>query len=94
MTLGLIFMGIGLVWLPFRKWIARLQYFAASQMLGRKSDDVFSESKPHNEAGTASDEERIRGFEMLGAFFCSVLIVGGLLIVVLTLIFRPPWAGA
>ncbi|WP_454810584.1 hypothetical protein [Paenarthrobacter nitroguajacolicus] len=92
MTLGLIFMGIGLVWLPFRKWIARLQYIAASQMLGRKVD--FSESKPHHEAGTTTDEERIRGFEMLGVFFCSVLIVGGLLIVVLSLIFRPPWAGA
>ncbi len=39
-------------------------------------------------------EERVRGFEMFGVFFCSVLIVGGLLIVVLTLIFRPPWAGA
>ncbi len=88
MTLGLVFIGVGLVWLVFRKWIARLQYGASLEMLGRKVD--YSNSELHPEA----DEERVRGFGMLGVFFCSVLIIGGLLIVVLTLIFRPPWAGA
>lgn len=88
MTLGLIFIGVGLVWLLFRKWIARMQYGASLEMLGRKVD--YSNSELHHEA----DEERVRGVEMLGVFFCLVLIVSGLLIVVLTLIFRPPWAGA
>jgi len=91
MTLGLVFIGIGLVWLPFRKWIARRQYFISSEMLGRKMAASESDSI---EADPELYEERIRGFEMLGVFFCAVLIVGGLLIVVLTLIFRPPWAGA
>jgi hypothetical protein len=92
MTLGIVFMGIGLVWLPFRKWIARRQYFISSQMPGRGS--VFSKSQSDLDANSELEEERVRGFEMLGVFVCSVLIVGGLLIVVLTLIFRPPWAGA
>ena len=91
MTLGLVFIGIGLVWLPFRKWIARRQRWITSQMLGRKGE--HAEPEPHYEADTEADEERVRGFVMIGVFFCSVLIVGGLLIVVLTFIFRPPWAG-
>ncbi|BCW11508.1 hypothetical protein NtRootA4_25720 [Arthrobacter sp. NtRootA4] len=88
MSLGFVFIGIGLVWLAFRKWIARRQYFISSEMLGRKmaASDAAEDPELY--------EERVRGFEMLGVFFCSVLIVGGLLIVVLTLIFRPPWAGA
>ncbi|BCW06325.1 hypothetical protein [Arthrobacter sp. NtRootA1] len=91
MTLGLVFIGIGLVWLPIRKWIAHLQYRAALEMLGRHS--AFSTSESHPDEHTESDEERVRGFEVLGVLFCSVLIVGGLLIVVLTLILRPPWSG-
>lgn len=91
MSLGFVFMAIGLVWLPFRKWIARRQYFISSGMLGRKMTVSESDSV---EADPELYEERVRGFEMLGVFFCSVMIVGGLLIVVLTLIFRPPWAGA
>ena len=91
MALGLVFMGIGLVWLPIRKRIARLQYRAALELLGRKSAAFKSESGP--DEGAESDEDRVRGFEMLGVFFCSVMIAGGLLIVVLTLIFRPPWSG-
>lgn len=91
MSLGFVFMAIGLVWLPFRKWIARRQYFISSEMLGRKMTASESDSV---EADPELEEERVRGFEMLGVFFSSVMIVGGLLIVVLTLIFRPPWAGA
>lgn len=91
MTLGLVFIAIGLVWLPFRKWIARRQYFISSEMLGRKMAVFESDSV---EPDPELYEERVRGFEMLGVFFCSVLIVAGLLIVVLTLIFRPPWARA
>ncbi|MGO4146960.1 hypothetical protein AB4Y77_17910 [Paenarthrobacter sp. YAF11_1] len=91
MTLGLVFIGIGLVWLLFRRPIARRQHWISSQMIGRRGE--HSESEPPHEAGAEADGERVRGFEMLGVFFCSVLIVGGLLIVVLTLIFRPPWAG-
>ena len=91
MSLGFVFIAIGLVWLPFRKWIARRQYFISAQMLDRNRAASESDSV---QADPELDEERIRGFEMLGVFFCSVLIVGGLLIVVLTLIFRPPGAGA
>lgn len=91
MTLGLVFIGIGLVWLPFRKRIARRQYWASSQMFGRKLPISQAETM---EANSELYEERVRGFEMLGVFFCAVLVVGGVLIVVLTLIFRPPWAGA
>ncbi|MFJ5957993.1 hypothetical protein ACIQC5_18810 [Paenarthrobacter sp. NPDC092416] len=94
MALALVFIAIGLVWLPFRNQIARRQYAISSQMLGRRTDDVLEDSEPQPEAEQEVYEERVRGFEMLGVFFCSVLIVGGLLIVVLTLIFRPPWAGA
>ncbi|NQD86632.1 hypothetical protein HP499_02230 [Paenarthrobacter sp. CM16] len=91
MALGFVFIAIGLVWLPFRKWIARRQYSISSEMLGRKMAASESDSLA---ADPELYEERVRGFEMLGVFFCSVLIVGGLLIVVLTLIFRPPWVGA
>lgn len=79
MTLGIVLMAIGLLWLPMRKWIARLQYSFATQMFGEPEE---------------VDEERVKGFERFGVFFCVVLIVGGLSIVVLTLIFRPPWGGA
>ncbi|MEV7607821.1 hypothetical protein AB0N65_20505 [Paenarthrobacter sp. NPDC089322] len=79
MTLGIVLMAIGLLWLSMRKWIARRQYSAAAQMLG-KPDEL--------------KEERARGLEKFGVFFCYVLIVGGLIIVILTLIFRPPWGGA
>ena len=91
MSLGFVFMAIGLVWLPFRKGIARHQYKASIQMLGRKMAASEADSL---EADPELYAERVRGFEMLGVFFCSVMILGGLLIVVLTLIFRPPWAGA
>ncbi|WP_314323848.1 hypothetical protein [Paenarthrobacter ilicis] len=91
MALGFVFIGVGLVWLPLRKWIARRQYWFALEMLGRKSAVAKSESDL--DAHAELDAERVRGFEMLGVFFCSVLIVGGVLIVVLTFIFRPPWAG-
>ncbi|GGJ17896.1 hypothetical protein [Paenarthrobacter histidinolovorans] len=91
MTLGLAFIAIGLVWLPFRKWIARRQYWISSQMFGRKLPIYDAESL---EADSELHEERVRGLEMLGVFFCSVLIVGGLVIVLLTVVFRPPWSGA
>ncbi|NQD90431.1 hypothetical protein HP499_21850 [Paenarthrobacter sp. CM16] len=91
MALGLVFIGIGLVWLLFRRPIARRQHWITSQMIGRRGE--LSESEPPHEADTEAGEERVRGFEMLGVFFCAVMIVGGLLIVVLTLILRSPWAG-
>ncbi|WP_458106902.1 hypothetical protein M1D51_13855 [Arthrobacter sp. R3-55] len=91
MALGLVFIAIGVVWLLFRRPIARRQHWITSQMIGRRGE--LSESEPPLEADTEADGERVRGFEMLGVFFCTVLILGGLLIVVLTLIFRSPWAG-
>ncbi|WP_157731677.1 hypothetical protein [Arthrobacter sp. YN] len=94
MALGLVFIAIGVVWLMFRRPIARRQYWISSQMLGRKVGYELTDSESDVDAGSEKEVQRIRGFEMLGVFFCAVLVLGGLLIVVLTLIFRPPWAGA
>lgn len=46
MTLGLVFLAIGLVWLPFRKGIARRQYSISSEMLGRKMPRAVSPATP------------------------------------------------
>ncbi|YCH09355.1 hypothetical protein ACTAQJ_07205 [Arthrobacter sp. alpha11c] len=94
MAFALVFMAIGLVWLPFRKQIARQQYAIASQMLGRRTHDVLDESESRPGAEREVYEQVVRGFELFGVFFSSLLIVAGLLILVLTFSFRPPWTGA
>lgn len=78
MTLGLVFIGIGLVWLQFRKWIARRQHWITSRMLGRKADDELTGPEFHLDAGSEKEEQRIRGFErcwggMRPGLFCLVL---------------------
>ncbi|BCW13000.1 MULTISPECIES: hypothetical protein [Paenarthrobacter] len=78
MTLGLVFIIVGLVWVVFRKWIASRQLFITDQMLNRPDEP---------------DAGRVSGFEQLGVFFSILLIISGVVIVGLTLIFRPPWSG-
>ncbi|WP_416416149.1 hypothetical protein [Paenarthrobacter aromaticivorans] len=80
MTLSLVFITVGLAKVLLRKRIARRQYFIAARMLGWGADDL--------------DDDRARAFEKFGTFFCSLLILAGVIILVLTLVFRPPWAGA
>lgn len=80
MTLSLVFITVGLTWLLLRKRIARRQYFIAARMLGWGADDL--------------DDDRVQGFEKFGIFFCSLLILAGVIILVLTLVLRPPWGGA
>ncbi|MGO4436090.1 hypothetical protein AB4Y88_23300 [Paenarthrobacter sp. RAF9] len=79
MTLAIAMIAVSLVWLALRKWIAQLQYTATSQMFGETEE---------------LKDERLRGFERAGAFFCVVFLLGGLAILALTLIFRPPWEGS
>ncbi|MCD4851430.1 hypothetical protein LN996_11465 [Arthrobacter sp. AK01] len=79
MTLALLMIAVSLVWLALRKWIAQMQYTATTQMFGENEE---------------LKEERLRGFERAGVFFCIVFFLAGLAILTLTFIFRPPWEGS
>jgi len=74
MGLGLAFIGMGVVWLIFRKWIAAYQYWIILEMLRRKQD---------------TDADRVQALERIGILFCGLLIIGGICRIGLHVLFRP-----
>jgi hypothetical protein len=68
MELALVFIVVAVVWLTFRKWIAREQYRIATQMLGQNSD---------------GDERRVKAVEHAGILFSVLLLLAGVALVIL-----------
>lgn len=73
MGLGLVFVGVGVVWLIFRKWIAAQQYRIALEMLRRTREP---------------NEDGVRAFEQAGSLFAVLLVVAGLALDLLHVIFQ------
>lgn len=71
MISALAFIGIGITWLIFRKWIAEMQYRAVMQML-RGSQEL--------------DKERVRAIEKIGVLFSVLLLLSGSLMLILNLL--------
>lgn len=73
MGLGLVFIGVGVVWLIFRKWIAAYQYRITLEMLRRTREP---------------NEDRVKAFEQAGSLFAVLLVAAGSALVLLHVIFQ------
>ncbi len=73
--LGLIFLLVSMVWLLFRKNIARYQYQISMSMFGR------------HRPGPDQQQLQERGMELAGIAFSILLFIGGIILLALNLAF-------